>query len=236
MLIQLILLFKYLLKYSQVIFIFFFLSCNRSDLQDSIDMNWTVIDNHYPNNIQLYSGYDSSIPIRAWTVIIPKNNKNRFKVLISDDDDGVQTPNEFSIESEALVVINGGYFLRGSSPMRHVGLLKSGGQLIEPASKTVIKENIRYDIARGAVGFFENDHISVIIKVNSETLILGEERDWTAYRADESDKRTCFISSEPKSKKGDYNKENRGDVRGNFQNTCLCSALFLLSPLSRFTD
>ena len=54
---------------------------------------------------------------------------------------------------------------------------------------------------------------SFSIKVNSETLILGEERDWTAYRADESDKRTCFISSEPKSKKGDYKKENRGDVR-----------------------
>ena len=114
-----------------------FLSCNRSDMQDSIDMNWTVSGNQYPNNIQLYSGYDSSIPIRAWAVIIPKNNKNRFKVLISDDDDGVQTPNEFSFENEALVVINGGYFLRGSSPMRHVGLLKSGGQLLEPASKTV---------------------------------------------------------------------------------------------------
>ena len=161
MLIQLILLFKYLVKYFQVIFIILFLSCNRSGLQDLIDMNWTVSDNHYPNNIQLYSGYDSSIPIRAWAVVIPKNNKNRFKVLISDDDDGVQTPNHFSIENEALVVINGGYFLRGSSPMRHVGLLKSGGQLIEPASKTIIKENIRYDITRGAVGFFENGGVDI---------------------------------------------------------------------------
>ena len=43
----------------------------------------------------------------------------------------------------------------------------------------------------------------------SETLILGIERDWTAYRSDNGDKRTCFVSSEPKSSKGDYKKENR---------------------------
>ena len=36
--------------------------------------------------------------------------------------------------------------------MRHVGLLKSGGKLIEPASNH-IKEKIRYDIARGAFAF-----------------------------------------------------------------------------------
>ena len=55
----------------------------------------------------------------------------------------------------------------------------------------------------------------ILISINafSETLILGEERDWIAYRSDSGDKRTCFISSEPKSSKGDYNKDNRGDVR-----------------------
>ena len=51
------------------------------------------------------------------------------------------------------------------------------------------------------------------INANSETLILGVERDWTAYRSENGDKRTCFISAEPKSSKGDYKKENRGDVR-----------------------
>ena len=55
--------------------------------------------------------------------------------------------------------------------------------------------------------------IFLSINANSETLILGVERDWTAYRSDNGDKRTCFISSEPKSSKGDYKKENRGDVR-----------------------
>ena len=49
--------------------------------------------------------------------------------------------------------------------------------------------------------------------VFSETLVLGVERDWTALRSDNGDKRTCFISSEPKSSKGDYKKDNRGDVR-----------------------
>ena len=55
--------------------------------------------------------------------------------------------------------------------------------------------------------------IFISINAHSETLILGVERDWTAYRSDSGDKRTCFISSEPKSSKGDYKKENRGDVR-----------------------
>ena len=161
MLIQLTLPFKYLLKYILIILILIFSSCNRSDLQDSIDMNWIKSDKYYPNYIQLYSGYDSNIPIRAWVVVIPKNNNNRFKVLISDDDDGVETPQDFSNENEALVVINGGYFLRGASPVRHVGLLKSGGELIEPASKSVIREKIRYDIARGAIGFFDNGDVDI---------------------------------------------------------------------------
>ena len=57
--------------------------------------------------------------------------------------------------------------------------------------------------------------ILIFLSTNAytETLILGVERDWTAYRSDSGDKRTCFISSEPKSSKGDYKKENRGDVR-----------------------
>ena len=55
--------------------------------------------------------------------------------------------------------------------------------------------------------------IFLSFQAQSKTLILGEERDWIAYRADESDKRTCFISSEPKESKGNYKKENRGDVR-----------------------
>ena len=55
----------------------------------------------------------------------------------------------------------------------------------------------------------------ILLSINafSETLILGEERDWLAYRSDSDDKRTCFISSVPRSSKGDYKKENRGDVR-----------------------
>ena len=45
----------------------------------------------------------------------------------------------------------------------------------------------------------------------AETLIIGSERDWTAYRSDNGDKRTCFISSEPQKSKGKYT--SRGDVR-----------------------
>ena len=90
-----------MLKYLIIIFILIFSSCNRSDLQDSIDKELIKSDKYYPNNIQLYSGYDSNIPIRAWAVVILKNDKG-FKVLISDDDDGVETPQDFSNENEAF--------------------------------------------------------------------------------------------------------------------------------------
>ena len=53
--------------------------------------------------------------------------------------------------------------------------------------------------------------IFISFQVCSETLELGKERDWTAYRSDTSDKRTCFISSVPKKSKGNY--ESRGDAR-----------------------
>ena len=55
--------------------------------------------------------------------------------------------------------------------------------------------------------------ITVMCGSNSlaETLIIGSERDWVAYRADNGNQRTCFISSEPTKSKGKYT--SRGDVR-----------------------
>ena len=50
-----------------------------------------------------------------------------------------------------------------------------------------------------------------ISNLYAETLVIGKERDWKAYRADNGDQRTCFISSEPTKSKGKYS--SRGDVR-----------------------
>ena len=56
-----------------------FISCDRSDIYDSIDMNWEIVNNTLPNGIILYRGYNSKIPIKAWTVFIPNIKQNQIK-------------------------------------------------------------------------------------------------------------------------------------------------------------
>ncbi len=123
-------------------------------------MKWKIISD-LPNNIILYQGYDQQIPIRAWTVVVPNKKKNKVKVLVSNDSDGLDTPGNFAKTTNALVVINGGYFSSGQHPTHHVGLLKSDNILHEPASSTVIRDNIRYNVTRGALGILNNGDIDI---------------------------------------------------------------------------
>ena len=123
-------------------------------------MKWKIISD-LPNNIILYQGYDQQIPIRAWTVVVPNKKKNKVKVLVSNDSDGLDTPGNFAKVNNALVVINGGYFSSGQHSTHHVGLLKSDNILHEPASSTVIRDNIRYNVTRGALGILNNGDIDI---------------------------------------------------------------------------
>tara|TARA_B100001027_G_scaffold165487_1_gene117564 strand:+ start:140 stop:994 length:855 start_codon:yes stop_codon:yes gene_type:complete len=118
-------------------------------MRDSIDMNWKILNSAVDNDIILYEGYNPDVPMRAWAVHIPAKN-NSIKILVSDDEDGLNTPSEIGLISNATVIINGGYFSRGQKPMRHIGLLKSQDSLYEPASNSVLRENLRYKINRGA--------------------------------------------------------------------------------------
>ena len=149
-----------MLKNLLVIFTFVLISCNRSDIHVAIDMKWKIISD-LPNNIILYQGYDQQIPIRAWTVVVPNKKKNKVKVLVSNDSDGLDTPGNFAKSTNALVVINGGYFSSGQHPTHHIGLLKSDNILHEPASSTVIRDNIRYNVTRGALGILNNGDIDI---------------------------------------------------------------------------
>ena len=112
-------------------------------------MNWKILNSAVDNDIILYEGYNPDVPMRAWAVHIPAKN-NSIKILVSDDEDGLNTPSEIGLISNATVIINGGYFSRGQKPMRHIGLLKSQDSLYEPASNSVLRENLRYNINRGA--------------------------------------------------------------------------------------
>ena len=79
-----------------------FISCNRSDIHDSINMNWEIVNNNLSNDIVLYKGYNSKIPIKAWAVLIPNRKKNEIKILVSNDQDGLDTPENFAINPMLL--------------------------------------------------------------------------------------------------------------------------------------
>ena len=124
-------------------------------------MNWKIVKNNLSNGIVLYKGYNSKIPIKAWTVLIPNSKTNEIKILVSNDQDGLDTPESFAIKTSATVVINGGYFSKSTNPVHHVGLLKADNKLIEPASSTLIRENIRYNVTRGAIVIYEDGEIDI---------------------------------------------------------------------------
>ncbi len=159
-------------------------------------MNWEIASEN--NGIILYEGYNPDVPLRAWTVIIPNKKKNKISILVASDDDGLDSPKDIAIENGANVVINGGYFTRGQSPVNHVGLLKSNDVLIEPASNSVLREKIRYNINRGALGIFADGKVDI---------------GWASTRND-----SIFVWEEPiKNRPGkpnilDYNKAKFWDV------------------------
>ena len=150
---------NYLINLLFIVFFVSFPSCSRSIMHDSINMNWELYSKNKNANIVVYKGYNPDVPLRAWAVLIPSNNK--IEILVSNDDDGLEKPSEIAINRNASVVINGGYFARGQNPMRHIGLLKSKNILIEPASNSVFRENIRYNVNRGAFGILKDNSIDI---------------------------------------------------------------------------
>ena len=76
-------------------FLVAFISCTRSTMHDSINMNWKVSEKNKNVNFTLYEGYNPSVPLRAWAVLIPSEN-NKLEIFVSKDDDGVDTPSQIA--------------------------------------------------------------------------------------------------------------------------------------------
>jgi len=138
------------------------IGCDNKDSSRSLEINWTEIEKDLPQGISLYYGADNKLPLKAWVVKIDGNMSNiKAKVLVSHDTDKRETVEEFVDNTQAVVAINAGYFLMHMNPTHHVGLLKADGQLVEPASESIIRQNLRYSIARGAFGIDKNNMFDI---------------------------------------------------------------------------
>jgi len=126
-------------------------------------MNWRKFNLDLPKGIKIFEGINKDIPLRAWVAEIDISNPNvKVKILSSNDFDRCETPQQFlNNNNNARIVINGGYFIRDKNPTKHVGLLKTNGNLEEAASHSVYRDGIRYYINRGAFGIMKNGSVDI---------------------------------------------------------------------------
>lgn len=147
-------------------FLFFILlifsACGPIAKEKEINMNWTQFDIDMPAGIKIYQGNNEEIPLKAWAATVDLSHPNlSVEILSSDDTDRRETPFHFMENSGARIVMNGGYFLMEKSPTQHVGLLKTNGILEEPASPSIIRDQSRYFISRGAFGVHKNGEVDI---------------------------------------------------------------------------
>ena len=137
-----------------VILILFISGCNPINQEGNVPISWTELNEKTAEGIRLYYGRNTSLPLNVWYADIDLNNSSiTAKVISSHDDDKRQTPSELLLSTHATIVLNGGYFIMNQAPTSHVGLLKENNILLEPASQSILRDNARYFISRGAIGF-----------------------------------------------------------------------------------
>ncbi len=130
-------------------------------------MTWREVpelNRDLPEGVRVFEGRDETLPLRAWYVRIDEPNAGIVtRVVMSDDStDNRETVSSFARDLGACVAINGGYFSMAQSPARHVGLLLTDGRLIESATPSVVRDSLRYETARAAIGFTADDRVEIV--------------------------------------------------------------------------
>ena len=141
------------------------ISCTKKKSSNNINMAWQPIDSlnaELPDGIRVFEGIDENLPLKAWYAKISNRNEDiRVEVAASDDSTGRETVASFAKDLGACLVVNGGFFRMDLNPTRHVGLLAIGDEILESATKSVIRDSLRFYIARGAVGFSEDGKVDI---------------------------------------------------------------------------
>ncbi len=140
-------------------------SCGEIRSFRSIPMGWKNISSSFdelPDGIRIYKGRNKQIPLNAWYVIIDSKNPHlNTDIVVSNDDDGRETPSQFAERLNANVVVNGGYFLMHKNPTEHVGLLKDNDVIISHTLRSILKRGKRYYLTRSALGFDKTGQMDI---------------------------------------------------------------------------
>ena len=140
-------------------------SCGEIRSFRSIPMGWKNISSSFdelPDGIRIYKGRNKQIPLNAWYVIIDSKNPHlNTDIVVSNDDDGKETPSQFAERLNANVVVNGGYFLMHKNPTEHVGLLKDNDVIISHTLRSMLKREKRYYLTRSALGFDKTGQMDI---------------------------------------------------------------------------
>ncbi len=133
---------------------------------DTLSMNWTPVDSlnaGLPASVRVYEGRNEALPLRAWYVRIAEREPDIItRVVMSDDStDNRETTSSFARDLGACVAVNGGYFNMSRTPSTHVGLLLADGRLLQSATRSVVRDSLRYETARAAIGFTADDRIEI---------------------------------------------------------------------------
>ena len=135
------------------------------------------MDIELPSGIIVFSGENKTIPLKAWVAKVDYSNRdNKIAILSSTDSDHKETPEQFAQRTDAIIVINAGYFLTETQSASHVGLLKTEGLLKEPASHTVYRDNSKYYVSRGAFGIDSFGTVDIAwASTRSDTIFVWDQ-------------------------------------------------------------
>ena len=139
--------------------------CGRRTSHPVVPLEWAAMESvnrDLPPGVRVYAGTNSDLPLKAWYVKVERGDPRlSTQVVLSTDEDLKEPVASFAERLNALVVVNGGYFLMQREVARHVGLLHMRGMTIEPATTSVRRDTLSYPVARATLGFFPDGSLDV---------------------------------------------------------------------------
>lgn len=143
------------------------MACSTGERSDpGAIMHWEpmeALNATLPPAVRVFQGQNADLPLRAWYVRIDQHAPPvRTQVVLSDDTtDNRETVSSFAADLGACVAVNGGYFRMDRRPATHVGLVVAQGEVLWPATPSVLRDSVSYETARAAIGFSGRGRIEI---------------------------------------------------------------------------